>query len=294
MQNKNGEAEQSEKIHRRIGPGHDQLPRGGRRRQRRGRGRARDRIPADLSQARLGRARSAADPLFAGRGPAPGREKGGHRPGGDRRHRHHEPARDHDPLGSKDRQARVQRHRLAVPAHGRGDRAPQGRGRGAHDPRKDGPCAGRLLLRHKDPVDSAQHPGRARRRAGGGAALWHGGRLADLEPHARARPRHRRLQRLAHDALQHPHPCLGRRTARAHGDPPRHPARGRGLQRRDRNPGQGDPRRGDPHRGHRGRPAGGALWPGVLRPGRSRRRTARADSCSCRPARRPSPRRTAC
>ncbi len=38
---------------------------------------------------------------------------------GHRRHRHHQPARDHDRLGSRQRQADPQRHRLAGPAHRR-------------------------------------------------------------------------------------------------------------------------------------------------------------------------------
>ena len=42
-----------------------------------------------------------------------------HRGRRDRGDRHHQPARDHDRLGPRDRQADPQRHRLAGPAHGR-------------------------------------------------------------------------------------------------------------------------------------------------------------------------------
>src|SRR3972149_802342 len=74
---------------------------------------ASERAPADLSQARLGRARFVGD-----LGVHPGSDAGSHgkgrrsrsRPG---RHRDHEPAGDDARLGQKDRQAPPQRHRLA-------------------------------------------------------------------------------------------------------------------------------------------------------------------------------------
>ena len=112
--------------------------------------------------------------------------------------------------------------------------------------------------------------------------------------HRRPRPRHRRDERVAHDALRPGHGALGRRAA-AHLQHPRVDAARRcRLQRRHRAVRRVAVRRADPDRGHRGRPAGRALRPGLLSRRATRRTpTAPARSCSCTRARR-RPRPTSC
>ena len=98
-----------------------------------------ERVHADLPEARLGRARPAGDLGHADR-----RGDRGARPrtGAAARHRgdrHHEPARDHDRLGPRDRPAGPQRHRLAGSPH-RGvlRSAEGGRARGARSASRTG------------------------------------------------------------------------------------------------------------------------------------------------------------
>ena len=64
------------------------------------------------------------------------------------------------------------------------------------------------------PGSSTTSRARARARRRGELALRHRRHLPDLAPDRRPRPRHRRHQRLAHAALQHPHAALGRRPLR--------------------------------------------------------------------------------
>ena len=139
-----------------------------------------------------------------------GLERGGHR-----RHRRHQPARDRHRLGPRNGQARLQRHRLAVPAHGAHLRPPGLRGAGGLCPRQDGAADRRLLFRHQDQVDTGQRPRRARAGREGRAALRQRRLLAHLEPHRRARAHLRLLQLLAHHALRHRPPALGRATSAA-------------------------------------------------------------------------------
>ena len=117
-----------------------------------------------------------------------------------RRHRHHQPARDHDRLGSQDRPAHRQRHRLAGSAHGGVLRSTARRT--AHEPliqRAHRPGDRRLFLGHArsrwilDNVAGRARAGRSRR-----AGLRHGRLVADLEAHRRTPARHRCQQRLAH------------------------------------------------------------------------------------------------
>ena len=148
-----------------------------------------------------------------------------------RRHRHHQPARDDRRLGPRDRRADPQRHRLAGPPHRGVLRPPEARRpRGAH-PRQHRPGHRRLLLRHQGRLAARQRPRRPsqgrRRRAG----LRHHRHLADLEADRRHAAHHRRQQRLAHAALQHPHRRVGRRTARAARRAAQHAARGALVER---------------------------------------------------------------
>ena len=111
--------------------------------------------------------------------------------------------------------AGLQRDRLAGPAHRRLLRSAEaGRARGPH-PRAHRPGHRRLLLRQQGRVDSRQRPRRARAGRGRRAGVRHDRQLAGLEAHERRDPRHRRDQRVAHDALQHPHAAVGRRPAEA-------------------------------------------------------------------------------
>ena len=184
-----------------------------------------------------------------------------------RGHRHHEPARDDAPLGTRDGAPARERDRLAGPPH-RADvrRAPRGRPRGdVH--REDGPRPRPLLLRHEAEVAARPRAGRAGARGAGRARVRHGRHVARLAAHERGRPRDRPLECEPDAALRHPHGHLGRRAP----PPPRHPAGGAAARRafvgRRRHDGARRRRRAD--RGHRRRPAGGPLRAG-LRPARPR------------------------
>ena len=225
-------------------------------------------VPADLPAARLGRARPAGDLGVAdrrrGRGARPGAAAAARR----RRHRHHQPARDHDRLGSRDRASRS-----ATPSSGRTAAPPafcdrlRADGAETAGPRADRPGPRCLLLRHARSrwiLDNV--PGRAGARRGRRARLRHRRHLARLEADRRTRPRHRRQQRLAHDALQHPHRRVGRRAAAPLRRPASDAARGavaraRSTARSSTTLGLG----GRADRRHRRRPAGGPLRPDVRR-----------------------------
>ena len=105
-------------VHPRARPGHDQLARHRVRPRRRHPGGGAEGVHADLSAARLGRARPAAR---SGRrsSASPSRRSAARRlrPQRHRRHRHHQPARDDARLGPRDRRADPQRDRLAGPPH---------------------------------------------------------------------------------------------------------------------------------------------------------------------------------
>ena len=203
-----------------------------------------------LSQARLGGARRQGNLGLAGGGADGGAGQVaagcGRYPG----HRRDQPARDDAGVGPRHRRAAVQRHRLAGPAHLPVLRRDPRRMAG-EDPGQDRPGAGCLLLGHQGEVDPGQRgrcPGTRRARR---AVLRHGGHLAHLELHARQGARHRPQQRQPHDALQHPHAGLGRRTSEALRCAARHAAGGEELQRglwRDLQPLH---RVQDPHRRHR-------------------------------------------
>ena len=142
--------------------------------------------------------------------------------GGHRRDRHHQPARDDDPLGARHRQAGGQRDRLAEPRQRADLRRAEGR-----RPRADCSASKTGLVvdayfsgtKIKHLLDTV--PGlRARAEAGeilfgtvDTFLIWRltGGKRA----------RHRRQQRQPHAAVQHPHARLGRRAA----DDPRRAAR---------------------------------------------------------------------
>ncbi len=113
----------------------------------------------------------------------------------------------------RDGRAGLQRDRLAGPAHGGPLRRAEGGG--LRDARAAAHRTGdrRVLLRHQAGVDSRQHPRRAREGGGGQAGVRHGRFVARLAADGRARPRHRRQQRVPHDALQHPHADVGRGAA---------------------------------------------------------------------------------
>ena len=261
-----------------AGPGHHQLPGHSLRPGAEHRGHRPEGIHPDLPPGGLGGARRHGDLVLPVRG-----DDGGHRPdrglpGGRGRHRHHQPAGDHHPLGQGHRPAHPQRHRLAVPPHRPHGGPAAGRrawgttsGRHRPDPR-------RLLLRHQDQVDPGPGGGGPGEGPAGGDPLRHGGQLAAVEAHRRGGPRHRRHQRLPHHALRHPPPGLGRHPAPGPGHPPGHAARGALLQRDLRL--CRDPGRPGAHRRHGRGPAGRPLRPDLLLPpGTPRTPTAPAASC---------------
>ena len=250
---------------------------------RRARQRARHRpagAAADLSAARLGRARPAGDLARPTRLRATGARACRHRGARDRGDRHHQPARDHGAVGPRYRRAAGQRDRLAGPPHRRHLRRAEGRRPRAAGARKDRPGARPVLLRHQAQM-AARHPARrTRTRAARRTGVRHRRQLADLAPDGRATARERHLECLAHLAAQHRDRRVGRRVARA----VRHsgePAAARGaLERRGRRD------RPDPVRRRDSRlPAS----PATSRPRcsaraampRARRRTPTAPAASC-------------
>ena len=74
-------------------------------------------------------------------------------------------------------------------------------------------------------------PGARARAEAGQAGLRHRRHVADLEADRRRASRDRRQQRLAHDAVQHPHAAMGRRTAAAVRHPGEPAARGAVVER---------------------------------------------------------------
>ncbi len=179
---------------------------------------------------------------------------------------HHEPARDRGRLGSANRQAGAQRHRLA----GHPDRRDHQRvGQGWRPgplPGQGRAAAGDLLLRPEGQVDPRQRSGRSRRRRCREPPLRQHRHLVHLEPHRRTqwrRARHGRDQRQPHDADEPRDPRLGRGHAQDHGHSALHAPGDQGFQRGVR---QGRRRPGrHPGRGRPRRPAGGALRPDLLR-----------------------------
>ena len=146
------------------------------------------RISADLSRARLGRARSAGHLDHLGRDRA--RRDGERRRRGERRRgdRHHQPARDHDRLGPRDRQADPQRDRLAGPPHrtmpARRSRAPATRSWSASAP---GCCSIRISRRRKSPGCSTMCAGARAAAEAGRARLRHGRHVSALAASPAAR-----------------------------------------------------------------------------------------------------------
>ena len=92
--------------------------------------------------------------------------------------------------------------------------------------------------------------------------------LPDLAPDRGRRSRHGCHQRVAHPALRHPRPGLGRRAARAPARAAAHAARGLATAPRSSATARPDVlgSADGPHRGHRRRPAGGARRSDLLRP----------------------------
>ena len=170
-------------------------------------------------------------------------------------------------LEPDDRPADPQCDRLAGSPH----RAALRRTQGATDARRSCPsapacCSIPISRRRRSPGFSTTFPAPARsgtRRPG----LRHRRQLSHLAPDQRRGSCHRRHQRFAHAAVQHPSRRLGRRSSRAVPRPTVDAARGQRLRGRVRRGGGRTSRRRDPDPRHRRRPAGGADRPGVLRAG---------------------------
>ena len=83
----------------------------------------------------------------------------------------------------------------------------------AHHLAKDRPDHRSLFLRHQGRMDPRPGPRRAGPRRARRADVRHRRLLFAVAPHRRQGARHRRHQRLAHAAVQHPHRPVGRRAA---------------------------------------------------------------------------------
>ena len=122
-----------------------------------------------------------------------------------RRHRYHQSARDDGHLGPRHRRADRTGDRLAGSPDRGSLRATEGRRRRTDRPAEDRAADRRLFLGDQDSVAARARPGRAGARRARTAGVRHDRQLAGLETDRRTLPRHRREQRLSHDALQHPH-----------------------------------------------------------------------------------------
>ena len=158
---------------------------------------------------------------------ARGRRRGARRCGGARRRavggRHHQPARDDLRLGPAQRRAAAPGDRLAGPPHRRPLRGAAGSA--GHEQlvrARTGLVLDPYFSATKIAVAARARGGPARARGGRARCVRHDRFVADLQADGRAR--HRRLQRLAHDALRHRHRRLGRRAAGAAGRARRAPA----------------------------------------------------------------------
>ena len=188
-------------------PGHDQLACDRVRRRRRDPRHRPARVHAALSGRRVGGARPRGDlvghPGGDARGARSRRRRGG-------RDRHHQPARDHGGMGPRDRRSRPPRHRLAGPSHGRAvPGVARSRTRAGRE-REDRTAARSVLLRHQARMDPRPRRRRSRSRGGRRPRVRHHRHVPHLAPHRRRRTRHRRHQRVAHPALRHPRPAVGR------------------------------------------------------------------------------------
>ena len=198
--------------HARPGPGHHQLARDRLRRRRRAARRGPAGVHAALPRSRAG---SSTTPRRSGRPSRRRRSRrsrgAGLRPGDIAAHRHHEPARDHGALGPQDGRAAPPRDRLAGPAHG----APSARscsadGAEAHGARSaPASCSTRTSPAPSSRGCSTTCTARGARAERGELAFGTIDTLARLQAHGRPAARHRRDQRLAHAALQHPHAATG-------------------------------------------------------------------------------------
>ncbi len=202
-------------IHPCLGPGNHQLARHPVRSRRRPRLCGAERVHSVLPEARVGRARPARDLGHADRGGGRGARPRAGAAAGHRGDRHHQPARDHDRLGPGDRAARPSGDRVAgSPDRGALRPAQGGRQRGA----RARPYRARdrcLFFREQDRLDSGQRSGGARASQCRSARVRDGRFLARVEADERRHAHHRRQQRVADHAVQHPHAGLGRRSARA-------------------------------------------------------------------------------
>ena len=222
-------------------------------------------IPAAFSGLGLGRARAGGHLDLDRHGLPRGAGKGRPEGKGHRRDRDHQPARDHRGVGPRHGQAV---HRAIVWQDRRtADICAKLKSEG-HEPDdfgQDRPDHRSLFLRHQSRLDPRPRAGRARTRRPRRTDVRHRRLLSAVAADRRQGARHRRHQRLAHAAVQHPHRRVGRRTpeaaARAALDAPR----GEGLLRQIRRQRREPVRRRDRHIRHRRRPAGRDHRPGLLR-----------------------------
>ena len=145
------------------------------------------------------------------------------------------------------------RHRLAGPPHLRHLRQTEERRPRAGDHGEDRPDHRPLFLRHQGRLDPRPRARRARTRRARRTAVRHRRLLSAVAADRRQGARHRRHQRLAHAAVQHPHRRVGRRTAETAARAALDAARGEGLLRRFRRDRAGPVRRR--HRRSRASPA---------------------------------------
>ena len=188
-------------------------------------------------------------------------------PGEGRGRRRYEPAGDDHRLGPRDGGSRC-----TTPSSGSAA-APRRSAKQPHFGRLErlraedhGASNRRVFLRHEDSLYSRPHRKRAGARGERRTALWHRGRLVDLEPHRRACDG--LFQRVAHDALRHPHARLRREASLSPEHPPLHAAKADAVQLCLRLGETAYSRAGGAWRraagGRGGRPAGGAFRAGVL------------------------------
>ena len=113
---------------------------------------------------------------------------------------HHESAGNDDCLGSPDRRADPQRHRVAGPTH-RAVVCGAGKAGAERLIRTHGPGHRSVLQRHQDRMATRQRARRAGARRARRARVRHRRHVAHLAAHRESHACHRRLERLAHPAF---------------------------------------------------------------------------------------------
>ena len=220
---------------------------------------------ADLSAARLGRARPDADLARPAGNRATGDCQGGVEGLGYPGAGHHQPAGNHGRLEPQDGPADPPCHRVAGPAWRAALRGAARKRPCALDPVAHRPVDRFVFFGDQDQVAAGSRPRGTRAGATRRAGLRHRGQLVAVAAHRRQGARERCQQCLAHHAVRHPQEPMGCRAARAAGRARVDAAGGAAFERAVWFDRTGPVRRTHHDRRRRRRPAKRLVRPGLLR-----------------------------